>query len=152
MANRSIEDAKMAIVESSPESTVYVGCDSQRYRKRGVWYARYATVIILHHSGRHGASIYHDVAILPDYDNLKVRLLNEAMFATNAALELMDYLDGRLMEIHLDVNSRPEHKSHIAMNEALGYVMGNTGIRPKFKPDSWAASHCADHCVRQKPL
>ncbi len=144
------EDAKEAILNSSMDSSVYVGCDSIRFKKNGVWHARYATVVILHHATRHGASIYYDIQTLPDYGNMKQRLLNEVMFATNAALDIVDILDGRHMEIHLDINPDPKHKSNVAMAEAMGYVMGNMGFKPQIKPDSWAASHASDHCARLK--
>lgn len=147
---RPLSDAKEAIIKSPADSSVYVGCDSIRFRRNGEWYARYATVVILHHSSRMGGSIFFDTQILRDYDNTKVRLFNEVMFATQAGLDIMDVLDGRYMELHLDVNPNPRYKSNIIMDEAIGYVMGNLGIKPKIKPDSWASSHCADHCVRMK--
>ncbi len=146
------EDAKKAIQASSKESAVYVGCDSVRFKKNGIWYARYATVVVVHYDTRHGASIYHSLETLPDFGNLKMRLMNEAMFATNAALEVIDVLDGRYLEVHLDLNPNPRHKSNVALSEAIGYVLGNTGIKPQVKPHSWAASHASDHCARQKPL
>ena len=146
------EKAIEAIIESDKDSSIYTGCDSVCFKKNGVWYARYATVVILHHATRHGASIYHDVQVLPDFRNIKTRMMNEVMFATNAALEIVDFLEGRHMEIHLDINPNPKHKSNVAMKEAMGYVLGNTGIQPMLKPDAWAASHASDHCARQKPL
>lgn len=147
-----IEEAKNAIRNSSLDSSIYVGCDSVRFKKNGQWFARYATVIVVHYASRHGASIFHDVQVLPDYGQLKLRLLNEAIFATNAAMEIVDDLQGRHMEVHLDINPNPKHKSNVALSEAVGYVLGNTGIRPMVKPNSWAASHASDHCARQKPL
>lgn len=146
------EDAKTAIRASSHDSSIYVGCDSVRFKKNGIWYARYATVIILHYATRHGASIYHSIDVLPDYGNMKQRLLNEVMFATNAALEVADVLDGRYMEIHLDIAADPKYKSNVAMSEAIGYVMGNTGLRPVLKPGAFASSHASDHCARGKRL
>lgn len=147
-----IEKAIDAIIHSSSDSSVYVGCDSVRFKKHGKWFARYATVIVVHHATRHGASIYHDVQVMPDFGNLKMRLMNEVMFATNAALEIVDWLEGRQLEIHLDINPNPKHKSNVAIKEALGYVLGNTGYTAKVKPEAWAASHASDHCARQKAL
>jgi predicted RNase H-related nuclease YkuK (DUF458 family) len=145
-----IEEALKAIRGSSLDSSVYVGCDSIRFKKHGRWHARYATVIVVHYASRHGASIFYEDTVLEDYGNLKMRLLNEVMFATNAALEIMDHLEGRHLEIHLDVNPDPKHKSNVALREAIGYVLGNTGITPHVKPQAWAASHASDHCVRGK--
>lgn len=144
------EDAREVIRNSSQDSSVYVGCDSVRFKKNGRWFARYATVVIVHFATRHGAAIFHHVEVQPDYGNLKQRLLYEVMLATNAALEVIDDVGDRHLEIHLDINSNSRYKSHVAMAEAIGYVMGNAGIRPKVKPDSWAASHASDHCARGK--
>lgn len=144
------EKAIEAIIESDKDSSVYVGCDSVCFKKNGVWYARYATVIIVHHATRHGASIFHNIEVLPDFRNIKMRMMNEVMFATNAALEVVDFLEGRQLEIHLDINPNPKHKSNVAMKEAIGYVLGNTGLQPTLKPDAWAASHASDHCARLK--
>jgi hypothetical protein len=141
-----------AILASSSDSSIYIGCDSVCFKDRkGKWQARYATVVIVHHSTRHGASIYHHVETLPDYSrSIKQRMMQEVYFATAAALEIVDWLEGRSMEIHLDINPNPKHKSNVAMREAIGYVLGNTGLQPMLKPDAWAASHASDHCARQK--
>jgi hypothetical protein len=141
-----------AILASSSDSSIYIGCDSVRFKKSGKWFARYATVVIVHHSTRHGASIYHQVETQPDFGNIKMRLMNEVMLASNAALEIIDWLEGRMLEIHLDINPNPKHKSNVALKEALSYVMGMNQIKAKVKPYSWAASHASDHCARMKPL
>lgn len=146
------EKAIEAILKSASDSTVYVGCDSVRFKKNGKWFARYATVVVLHHATRHGGSIFSHVEVQPDYGNIKMRMMMEAGYAVEAALEVVDWLEGRTMEIHLDINPNPKHKSNVALKEALGYVLGNTGIQAKHKPDAWAASHASDHCARLKPL
>jgi predicted RNase H-related nuclease YkuK (DUF458 family) len=146
------DDAKAVIKASSKESSVYVGCDSVRFKKNGRWFARYATVVVVHYDTCHGASVFSDIVVMEDYGNIKMRLLNEAMFATNAALEIIDVLDGRYLEIHLDINPNPKHRSNVAITEAVGYVLGCTQVKPKVKPEAWAASHASDHCARQKPL
>ena len=144
------EEAKKVIQESSASSSVYIGCDSIKFKKDGRWHARYATVVIVHRDSCHGAKIFYDMQVLPDYGNLKQRLLTEVMFATNAAMEIVDVLDGRYLEVHLDINPNPKHKSNVAMKEAIGYVMGTVGITPKIKPQAFAAMHAADHVVRHK--
>jgi len=146
------EKAIEAIIDSSLDSSVYVGCDSVRFKKKGKWFARYATVVVLHHATRNGGSIFSNVEVQPDYGNIKVRMMNEVMYASAAALEVVDWLEGRTMEIHLDINPNPKHKSNVALKEALSYVMGMNQIQAKVKPDSWAASHVSDHCARLKSL
>ncbi len=142
------EDAKQAILTSSPQSSVYIGCDSIRYKKNGQWFAKYSTVIILHKDSRHGSKLFHESVDMPDYGNLKQRLLNEVSFAVTAATEIIDVLGDRHMEVHLDINPDPKHKSNVAVKEALGWVRGSLGIDAKIKPHGFAATHAADHVVR----
>lgn len=143
-----LEKAKQAILESSEQSSVYIGCDSIRYKKKGIWYARYSTVILLHINSNNGCKLFHDSVEMPDYGNLKQRLLNEVNFAVNCATDIIDVLGKRHMEIHLDINPNPIHKSHVAVKEALGWVRGSLGLEAKIKPMSFAATHAADHAVR----
>jgi predicted RNase H-related nuclease YkuK (DUF458 family) len=52
------------------------------------------------------------------------------------------------MEVHLDINPDPKHKSNVAVKEALGWVKGSLNLDAKIKPASFAATHAADHAVR----
>jgi predicted RNase H-related nuclease YkuK (DUF458 family) len=144
-----IEEAKQAILDSSPHSSVYIGCDSIRHaNKKGQWFAKYSTVIIVHMDSKHGCKIFHNSVDLPDFGNLKQRLMNEVNYAIGAATEILDVLGDRHMEVHLDINPNPKHKSNVAVKEALGWVKGSLGIDAKIKPESFAATHAADHMVR----
>ena len=140
--------AKRAIRESSASSSVYIGADSIRFKKNGKWWAKYSTVIVLHIDSKRGCKLFHRSVDMPDYGNMKQRLLTEVTFAIEAASEILDDVGSRRLEIHIDVNPSPKHKSSVAVKEALGYVKGSLGIDAVIKPDSWAASHAADHLVR----
>jgi len=137
-----IDDAKAAILESSQNSSVYIGADSIRHKKNGQWYAKYSTVIVVHMDSKRGCKLFHNSVDMPDYGNLRQRLLNEVMYAIEAATEIIDHLGDRHLEIHLDVNPDPKHKS------SVGYVKGTLGLDAKIKPASFAATHAADHAVR----
>ena len=156
MTTKTLEEAKNIIACSSPESSVYVGCDSIRFKKieadgRTQFYARYTTVVILHMDSKHGCQLFQKTMTLPDFGNIKQRLLTEAGLAVEAAYELLDYIGDRYLEVHLDLNKSPKHKSYVAVQEALGYVRGNLpGVEVRIKPDAFAASHGADHAVRGK--
>jgi predicted RNase H-related nuclease YkuK (DUF458 family) len=76
---------------------------------------------------------------LPDYGNIKARMLQEAAFAIQTALEL-----NVPAEIHLDINPNPKFKSNAALKEALAYVKG-MGLQAKVKPEAFAASCAADY-------
>lgn len=143
-----IEQAKQAIIDSSPQSSVYIGCDSIRFKKNKQWYAKYSTVVIVHMDSKKGCKLFHESVDMPDYGNLKQRLLTEVQMAVAAATEIVDVLGNRHMEIHLDINPNPKHKSSVAVKEALGWVKGSLGLDAKIKPSSFAATHAADHAVR----
>ena len=143
-----IEEAKQAILDSSKESSVYIGCDSIRFRKNNQWYAKYSTVIIVHMDSKRGCKLFHSSMDMPDYGNLKQRLLTEVQMAVSTATEIIDVIGDRHMEIHLDINPNPKHKSSVAVKEALGWVKGSLGLDAKIKPSSFAATHAADHAVR----
>jgi predicted RNase H-related nuclease YkuK (DUF458 family) len=143
------QEAKQAVASSSKESSVYIGCDSLRFKKNGIWYARYATVVIVHMDSLHGCKVFYNTDITRDYGSLRDRLMSEVNYAIQAAMEIVDVLDDRSLEVHLDLNNDPKHKSNIAVKEAVGWVMG-MGFKPVIKPNSFAATHAADHCVRSK--
>jgi predicted RNase H-related nuclease YkuK (DUF458 family) len=143
-----IEEAKKAILDSSQSSSIYIGCDSIRFRKNKQWYAKYSTVVIVHMDSKKGCRLFHESIDMPDYGNLKQRLLTEVQHAVATATEIIDVIGDRHLEIHLDINSDPKHKSSVAVKEALGWVKGSLGLDAKIKPSAFAATHAADPAVR----
>jgi predicted RNase H-related nuclease YkuK (DUF458 family) len=146
-----IEEIVDLLLSLSPDTKVYLGCDSVRFNRNGRWYARYATVAIVHMNGKHGCRIFNNISIEPDYDlkknRPKVRMMNEVTKVCQLYIQLAPYIDEFDIEIHLDINTDPKHGSNCAATEAAGYVLGMTGIEPKLKPESWAASFGADAVV-----
>lgn len=135
-----IPDVIKAIQESSMTTKVYVGADSKRVKGKVV----YVTVIVLHYDGNKGGKIYKEISIEPWYGNIKGRLMNEVYKAIDVAYKIVEHLEGRPFEIHLDLNPDPQHKSNVAVKEAVGYVLGTFGFKPKLKPDAWCGSTVAD--------
>ena len=151
------------IQKSTQESVVLFGCDSVRVKKRKGWVARYSTVVVIRNAtgtGKNliyrGCKVFGASCTLPDYGkvirsgkiaNLKLRLMQEVTFVLEAFENTWEAVGDRHFEIHLDISSRPECESHIALKEARGYVMGMTGYEPEFKPDALAASFAADAFV-----
>ena len=132
---------------------VYLGCDSVRYFKNGRAYGRYATVCIIHRNGKNGCKIFSQRSIEPDYDvkknRPKMRMLNEVQKVCALYNQLIPFIDEFDIEIHLDINTDAKHGSNCAASEAAGYVLGMTGVEPKLKPESWAASFGADHVANR---
>jgi predicted RNase H-related nuclease YkuK (DUF458 family) len=145
----SWDEAREAILKSSPESSVYIGADSIRHKKKnGQWWAKYSVVVVLHTDSKRGCRLFHKTYDEPDYGGLKQRLLNEVNYAVSCASELIDVIGNRPFAVHLDINPDPKHKSSVAVKEALGWVKGQLGIDAVIKPHAFAATHCADHLVR----
>lgn len=155
--NMFIQDQIEEIVEllATLDTTtkVYLGCDSVRYFRNGRAYGRYATVCIIHKNGKNGCKIFSQRSTEPDYDvkkdRPKMRMLNEVQKVCALYNQLIPFIDEFDIEIHLDINMDPKHGSNCAASEAAGYVLGMTGVEPKLKPQSWAASFGADHIANK---
>lgn len=145
---KQIEDMVDLLLTLSKDTKIYLGCDSVRYFKNGRAYGRFATVAIVHKDGNKGCKIFSNVSYEPDYDlkkdRPKMRMLNEVRKVCELYTQLAPFIDEYDIEIHLDINMDPKHGSNCAASEAAGYVLGVTGIEPKLKPESWAASFGAD--------
>ena len=145
---KQIEDMVDLLAVLNSDTKIYLGCDSVRFRKDGRWYARYATVAIVHMNGNRGCRLFSTKSIEPDYDLKKnrpsMRLMNEVMKVCELYTQLAPFIDEYDVEIHIDVNTDPKHGSNCVASQAAGYVLGVTGIEPKLKPDGFAASYGAD--------
>lgn len=130
------------------KTKIYLGCDSVKHKIKGVWHATYATVMIVHKDGSKGCRIFSALSTERDYDTSKnrpaLRLMTEVYKVTDLYLQLYPLIDQFDIEVHLDVNPDKEFGSSCVATQAAGYVLGMTGLEPKLKPDSWAASFGAD--------
>jgi predicted RNase H-related nuclease YkuK (DUF458 family) len=150
-----LEAAIKAIKESSKESSVYIGCDSRVTKRkdpktrRTIATAKYTTVIVIHKDSCKGGQIFYVSESHPDYGDCYTRMMKEVEVCLQVFEPISKVIDGRHLEIHLDINSDKAHKSNVAMQAAMGYVRGVTGLDPKIKPHGWAATHAADHMVRR---
>ena len=128
---------------------IYIGTDSKRYRKDNVWYAKFATAVVIHREGNHGCKVFVIQSTERDYDAKKSKPMNRMMTETYKTTEVYEALKaalaGREVEIHLDINPSELHGSNCALTQAVGYIRGVCDINPKVKPFALAASFAADH-------
>ena len=147
-SNKQIEQIVNLLTTLNSNTKIYFGCDSVRVIKKNVWYARYATVVIVHKNGNNGCRLFSVESTEIDYDvrqnRPKMRLMHEAMKVCDAYLQLIPFIDEFDCEIHLDIITDPHAGSTSAAKEAAGYVLGMTGVEPKLKPHGFAASYGAD--------
>mgnify|MGYP003340769633 FL=1 len=71
-------------------------------------------------------------------------LMNEVYNVSALFSELKDVLEDRYVEVHLDLNPDIRYGSSCVIQQAIGYIRGTCNLTPMVKPNSWAASHCAD--------
>lgn len=152
-SREQVEELVDLLISLSSDTKIYLGCDSIRYIRGSQQWARYATVAIVHKNGNQGCRIFSNISKERDYDlkknRPKMRMLNEVRKVCELYNQLAPFIDEFDVEIHLDINLDPKHGSNCAANEAAGYVLGMTGVEPKLKPESWAASFGADYIANR---
>lgn len=150
----NIDEIKDFIYTQSSDSKIYIGCDSVKFRKNGVWHAEYALVAIVHVNGKNGCKIFGEMQIERDFDQKKdrpaMRLMNEVYKVSELYLKLADVIVDRDIEVHLDINPNKKYGSSCVVQEAIGYIRGVCQTEPLIKPEGWAATHAADHILRHR--
>jgi predicted RNase H-related nuclease YkuK (DUF458 family) len=143
-----IEELTAFMETCSPETKVYLGCDSERFKKDGVWYADYILAIVVHIDGHRGARIFSEVQREVDVDHHKARpfnrMMTEAYKVAALYMKLKDVFYDFEVEVHLDINPKESHGSNCAFQAAVGYIRGTCNTTPKCKPEAFAASYAAD--------
>lgn len=154
LTQEQIEEMVDLLIKLDSNTKIYLGCDSVRYMKNKRHMARFATVAIVHMNGKNGCRIFSNISYESDFDvkasRPKIRMMKEVQKVCELYTQLAPFIDEYDIEIHLDINLDPKHGSNCAANEAAGYVLGMTGIEPKLKPESWAASFGADGVAHGK--
>lgn len=148
---QKIHEVASYINQQPLESRVYLGTDSERVQVEDRAYIDYMTCVVVHHNGNSGAKLFGWVDREPAYlpaNQPRTRLVMEAYKAAEYYLALAPLILHDI-EIHLDLNPDPKHKSNQALQEALGYIRGVCQQTPQIKPDAWAASIAADRLKRE---
>jgi predicted RNase H-related nuclease YkuK (DUF458 family) len=148
MRKLNLNEVKSFIETQTPETKIYLGCDSERFRVDGVWYADYILAIVVHIDGKHGCKLFGEVVRERDYDQKQnrpsYRLMNEVYKVSELYLKLAEVLHDRDVEVHLDINPDEEYGSNCVINQAIGYIKGTCNVVPLVKPQAFAASYAAD--------
>lgn len=146
---KQIENLVDLLLTVNGDTKIYLGCDSVRFRKDGEWYAKFATVCVVHINGKNGCKVFSNRSVERDYDLKKnrpsMRLMTEVRKVCELYDQLAPFIDEFDVEIHIDINPNPIHGSNCVAASAAGYVLGVTGIQPILKPNALSASFCADH-------
>jgi len=148
MFSLNVDEVKQYIKESSLQSKIYLGCDSERILKQNVWYADYTLAVVIHKDSKHGCKLFGEVQREKDFDQKinkpRFRLMNEVYKLSNLYLKLADSFEDRVVEVHLDINPNEMYGSNCVINEAIGYIRGTCNVVPMVKPKAFAATYAAD--------
>ena len=148
MKKLDINQVRDFIQAQTPETKIYIGCDSRRFRKNGQWHADYTLAIVVHIDGKHGCKIFGENQIELDYDQKRerpsMRLMNEVYKISELYLKLHEVLEDRDVEVHLDINPNEMYGSSCVVQQAIGYIRGVCNVVPMVKPRAFAASYAAD--------
>lgn len=146
--DEQVEEVVELLSTLDPSTKLYFGCDSVTYRKSDGWWAKFATVLIVHKNGKNGCKIFRNISYDRVYDKKKGRpadrLMKEVYLVTALYTQLIPFVDEFDIEIHLDVNPDEKYGSSCVATQAAGYVLGMTNLVPKLKPEAFAASFGAD--------
>lgn len=131
-----------------PETRIYLGADSERYKMNNTWWAEYTVAVVVHINGNNGCKIFGEITRERDYDQKasrpSTRLMNEVYKVSEMFQRLAPVLAGRPIEVHLDINPDEMHGSSCVISQAIGYIRGTCNVVPMVKPNAFAASYAAD--------
>lgn len=148
MKKLNLDEVKDFIQKQGPDTKIYIGCDSARYRRYTEWFADYTLAIVVHIDGKHGCKIFGEIQTERDYDRRanrpNYRLMTEVYKISELYLKLADVLEDRPVEVHLDINPDEKHASSVVISQAIGYIKGTCNVIPLVKPNAFAASYAAD--------
>jgi predicted RNase H-related nuclease YkuK (DUF458 family) len=143
-----IDEVKAFIDAQGPQTKIYIGADSERFKKGKQWYADYTLAIVIHIDGCHGCKIFGEVQTEVDYDakasRPSTRLMNEVYKVADLYQKLHEVIGDKEVQIHLDINPDESHNSSIVIQQAVGYIKGVCNVIPMVKPKAFAASYAAD--------
>lgn len=143
----TLPDYVQALVEpdllAGKKLRICVGTDSQQYAQ----HSEFASVVVLYKVGQGGSMLMRRFRETRQM-TLRERLMHEVALSIDIAWQLFEPLQnlGVSVEVHADINEDPRFPSHIAYQEARGYVRG-MGLTFKAKPEAFASSCCADALV-----
>ena len=148
MKKLDLAEVKKFIEAQSPSTKIYIGADSERFKVGNKWYADYTLAVVIHIDGCHGCKIFGEVHRELDYDQKKskpsIRLMNEVYKVSELFQSLIDVLEDRYVEVHLDINPNEMYGSSCVVQQAIGYIKGTCNVTPMVKPRAFAASYAAD--------
>jgi uncharacterized protein len=142
LGETKIPDILQFVAEASKDGqAVHIGTDSLQTGRL----TQFVTVVVILTPQKGGRVAYRS-EVVPRITSLRQRLLTEVWKSVDLGLKFTSIVNGELT-VHIDANPVVAYKSSAYVQELVGLVVGQ-GFKALIKPESWAASHAADHVVR----
>ena len=149
-----IDEVTKFLRQSPPDSKIYLGADSSRFKRNGIWMAEFCICVCVHKSGRSGCKIFGEVVVERDYDQNRsrpsMRLMREATLLAETFHKLEHVLKDFYVELHIDMNPDKAHGSSCVVDQALGFLRSSCDVdvvASKPTEFSASASFAADRLV-----
>lgn len=140
LEGKPIPDVVQWVKESTRHGQiVHVGTDSLQTGR----YTQFVTVVVILNPPK-GGRVAYIREVVPRISSLRQRLMKEVWMSVELAMQLPEHPE---LTVHIDANAQERYMSSKYLQELVGMVVGQ-GFKALYKPDSWAATHCADHVVR----
>lgn len=141
--NTAVEQIILREKESGNSLKVCIGTDSQVTHT----ITEFATVIVFVRPKHGGFMLISSEKTNKPY-TIKERMIEEVSRSIQIAYRICPLLDKHQvdLEVHADINTNPHFKSHSALSDAMGYILG-MGFVFKAKPEAFASSYCANKIV-----
>jgi len=150
----NLDEVKNFIELQSLESKIFIGCDSEIFKRNDKWLIDYYTVVVIHKNKSNGCKIFGKKTTEIDYTKNKkkplYRLMQEVYKASEMYLLLQESIGNREVEVHLDLNPSKKYVSNQIVEQAIGYIKSTCNVVPMIKPNSWAATSVADRLLKIK--
>ena len=147
-----LNEVRQFIRNEPLESKIYIGCDSEVFKRNTKWYIDYYSVVVIHKNKHNGCKVFGQKTTEIDYTKDKkkplYRLMQEVYKASELYLALQESIGEREVEVHLDLNPSKKYVSNLIVENAVGYIKSTCNVVPMIKPNSWAASSVADRLLK----
>jgi uncharacterized protein len=149
LSKEPISDLKQEIAElfkNGMKRPVHIGTDAQKHGK----YTDFVTAVVVLDPG-HGGVAFYAKTRTPYMKSLQHKLFTEVSLSLEVALALCEIVSAENIQVHVDANTNLKWESGPFHQRLAGMVVAH-GFKVLLKPESWAATHVADHAARGKNL
>jgi predicted RNase H-related nuclease YkuK (DUF458 family) len=135
---------EVAALSAEGPRPIHIGTDAQKRGRN----TDFVTAVVVLDPG-HGGRVFYAKTRMEHIHSLQHKLFTEVGLSLEIALALCEVVSAEQIEVHVDANTNLKWESANYHQQLAGMVVSH-GFKAHLKPDSWCASHVADHAVNCK--